>query len=665
MKKAELALAKSQEQYRETIELAVDGILQGNPDGVIIAANSQMQKLAGRSLNELLGLHVSMLFDPRELRDNPLQFDQLNSGQTVINQRHLLRPDGSVLLVEMHSKKMPNGTYQSIYRDVTERKQFESALDGFIRTVSSLAGKEMFCAFAEQIAEQLGADMVMIGRSLPAQEQPNAIQTLAVFKDGAVVEDFIYSYVGTPCERTMAEKATFCVVCDNVASEFPQDSMLAVQGFNGYVGIPLRDVSGAALGLICSLFRRPPANLNVVERILKIFANQAVMELQRMDGQRELAHSEYRFRAMFAQMRSAVAVYSAVDNGQDFVFTDFNPAAESIDKISKEQVLGRRITEVFPAIREFGLLAVMANVWRTGVSAHHPVQLYKDSRIAGWRETYIYKLPTGELVTLYDDVTERVLAQQAREKLLDEIQTKNNELETIVFVASHDLRSPLINIQGFAGELDNSCHQLTALLGRETLTQTRDIRRLLDEEIPESLRFISAGASKMDSLVRGLLQIARIGTVQLHIEPLDMNRMLAIILNTVQYQMREFGVEIQVGNLPGCLADWAQLNQAFSNLIDNAIKYRHPKRKSIIHIDGQILDGRAIYTVRDNGIGIAPEHTDKIFEIFHRLNPAGPIKGEGLGLTIVRRTLDRMNGKINVKAELDQGATFIIDLPAA
>jgi signal transduction histidine kinase len=161
-----------------------------------------------------------------------------------------------------------------------------------------------------------------------------------------------------------------------------------------------------------------------------------------------------------------------------------------------------------------------------------------------------------------------------------------------------------------------------------------------------------------------LLRLARIGTTQMRIEPIDMNRLMATILKTVQYQMREHDIEIRAVELPPCRGDWVQLNQVFSNLIDNAIKYRHPNRRAVIEIRGSHQGNRAQYAVSDNGIGVAPEHNKKIFEIFHRLNPGGPIKGEGLGLTIVQRILDRLDGKVCVESEPDVGATFIIELPA-
>ncbi len=125
-----------------------------------------------------------------------------------------------------------------------------------------------------------------------------------------------------------------------------------------------------------------------------------------------LRDSEARFRQLFETMPSGVAVYQAVDDGRDFVLTDFNPAAERIEKIARDRVLGRRVTEVFPGVRDFGLLEVFQRVWRTGHPEQHPLSWYQDGRVAGWRENEVFRLPSGEVVAVYDDVTEQRRAQE-------------------------------------------------------------------------------------------------------------------------------------------------------------------------------------------------------------------------------------------------------------
>ncbi|OGQ97005.1 MAG: hypothetical protein A2284_12265 [Deltaproteobacteria bacterium RIFOXYA12_FULL_61_11] len=128
---------------------------------------------------------------------------------------------------------------------------------------------------------------------------------------------------------------------------------------------------------------------------------------QLKDAHGSLSVSENRFRELFDKMKSGVAVYEAKDEGNDFFLTDFNRAAEKIDQVSKTDVVGRSILRIFPAVKEFGLFEVLQNVWKDGIPRHHPVSQYKDGRIEGWRENYLYKLPSGEVVAIYDDVTEK------------------------------------------------------------------------------------------------------------------------------------------------------------------------------------------------------------------------------------------------------------------
>lgn len=118
-----------------------------------------------------------------------------------------------------------------------------------------------------------------------------------------------------------------------------------------------------------------------------------------------LEQSEARYRQLFNRISSGVAIYGAVENGEDFVIKDFNRAAERIDSVKKEEILGSRVTRVFPGVREFGLLGILQQVYKTGKQWYHPVTMYKDERISGWRENYVYKLPSGEVVAVYDDRT--------------------------------------------------------------------------------------------------------------------------------------------------------------------------------------------------------------------------------------------------------------------
>jgi len=137
------------------------------------------------------------------------------------------------------------------------------------------------------------------------------------------------------------------------------------------------------------------------------------LEQKRLKAEHKTKISEAHYRAMFENMNTAVAVYEAVDDGEDFIFKEFNHAAEKIEKVNGDDLIGKSVLKVFPGVKEFGIFDVFKRVWRTGKSEHHPISIYKDNRIAGWRENFVYKLPSGEIVALYEDVTERVRVEEA------------------------------------------------------------------------------------------------------------------------------------------------------------------------------------------------------------------------------------------------------------
>lgn len=143
-----------------------------------------------------------------------------------------------------------------------------------------------------------------------------------------------------------------------------------------------------------------------------------------------------------------------------------------------------------------------------------------------------------------------------------------------------------------------------------------------------------------------------------------MGRLVADVTSSLEFQIRKKGVALSVGPLPPCRGDPAMTAQVLGNLLDNALKYLDPGRPGRISVRGAHLDGQPTYTIEDNGIGIAPEHAHKVFEMFHRLDPdAGT--GEGIGLTIVRTLVDRQGGRVWLESRPGEGSCFHISMPPA
>ena len=265
-----------------------------------------------------------------------------------------------------------------------------------------------------------------------------------------------------------------------------------------------------------------------------------------------------------------------------------------------------------------------------------------------------------QYIAIRTDITVRKRYEEQLAQMARRLAEKNKELEAIVYVASHDLRSPLVNIQGFSKELALSCEEIQVRL-KEPVLQEAGLLRTLKSDIPEAIGFITSSVSKMDSLLSGFLRFSRLGRISMTLERLDMNRMMAEISQTMEFQLQQAGASLQIGDLPECMGDALQINQVFSNLLDNAVKYRSPDRPAVITVTGYTEEESSVFVVEDNGVGIAPEYQAKIFEIFHRLNPSAS-EGEGLGLTIALRILERHEGKISLKSEVGKGSRFFISL---
>lgn len=260
-----------------------------------------------------------------------------------------------------------------------------------------------------------------------------------------------------------------------------------------------------------------------------------------------------------------------------------------------------------------------------------------------------------------------------------DLREANEEIQRFAYIVSHDLRSPLINIMGFTSELEElrgDIFKRIAMLGRGASSAplvpdhaTEDAELVLDgadkqlsQDFTEALGFIKSSIAKMDRLISAILNLTREGRREFQPVPIDTRELIEGIVSTVAHQAAEANAQIRIEPLPDIVSDRLALEQIFSNLIDNALKYLKPGVPGDVSVRGRTKLGFAVFEISDNGRGIDPKDHQRIFDLFRRAGTQDR-PGQGIGLAHVRALVRRLGGTMSVASELHNGSTFTITLP--
>lgn len=258
-----------------------------------------------------------------------------------------------------------------------------------------------------------------------------------------------------------------------------------------------------------------------------------------------------------------------------------------------------------------------------------------------------------------------------------DLQEANEEIQRFAYIVSHDLRSPLVNIMGFTSELEELRASIFRRIERLSVPQAvaarseaapevlalADEDRELAQEFDESLSFIKSSIAKMDRLIAAILTLNREGSRAFKPERIDMRELIEGIARTVAHQAEEANADIRVEPLPEAVSDRLALEQVFSNLIDNALKYLKTGVPGEIRVSGRRKAGYMVYEVTDNGRGIDQKDHQRIFDLFRRAG-AQDRPGQGIGLAHARALVRRMGGTLSVSSQPGEGTTFTVMLPS-
>lgn len=416
----------------------------------------------------------------------------------------------------------------------------------------------------------------------------------------------------------------------------------------GFVGLTVGFIK-----LDSSLQKQEQAENNLKSQNKKLDEKNQELQIT----QEKLGESEEKLNTLFEAMTDMVVLHEVVFDSDGNVVNckliDCNHSFTAMIGLKKEDIIGKLATEVYhtDAAPDIDLFSKVAD---TGKSAQYPTY---DPTIDKHFMVSMVSPKKGQFATVSTDIT---VIKQFQEI----ITAKNKELENYLYVASHDLRSPLVNIQGFSQVLKGNINSIQVLLNGISMEKDikQQIETLINEKTPQALNYILGAVTKMDSLIKGLLQLSRTGNVAMNIQQIDMNKLIEQVVRVHSFQINEIKGKVEINNLPDCYGDKDLLNQLFSNILSNAIKYRNQSTPLKVSFSAEIKYKQIIYCIEDNGIGMDPRHLKKIWSIFFQINPKLPDSGEGIGLSVVKRIVEKHNGKARVESEEGKWTKFYIEL---
>ncbi len=262
--------------------------------------------------------------------------------------------------------------------------------------------------------------------------------------------------------------------------------------------------------------------------------------------------------------------------------------------------------------------------------------------------SYLQRGKSGEplyFITAANDITARKLAEEERQKLIEELERSNYELQQFAYVASHDLQEPLRMISSYL-----------QLIERRYMDK-------LDNDANDFIKFAVDGANRLQSLIVGLLEFSRIKTSGKEFREVDVNRILNKVLTDIELQVNESGAVIEREKMPVINGDEAQIFRLFQNIIQNGIKFRREGVKPHITISFEKSGKEYIFIIKDNGIGIEEQYFERIFIIFQRLHTREEYPGTGIGLSICKRIVERHGGRIWIESKQGEGSSFCFTIP--
>lgn len=622
-------LRASEKKYRELIDSSPDAIFVWNDAGRCVLANASAVRLFGCTEEELTTLSAADTYVSDERARLHERNQRARKEGVVRYERQFLRKNNEIIPVEVSLSTAGEGLYQSIVRDITDRKEAEEELRKQAELLS-LANDAIIVRDSESriIFWNLGAR--------------RAYGWTAAEAFGKVTHELL--------------RTRFAVSREAV------DIALQEEGeWEGELTHVTRDGAPIVVASRQSLRRDQRGSPAVILEI-----NRDVTESKR--AEEALREAEKRYRTLVEQAPEAIVVVD-VEEGR---FVDVNENAVRLFGFPREALLRLGPIAVSPAKQPDGRPSAESAVenMRNAVEGGHPVFEWRHVNKAGEQipcEIRLVRLPATQRILVrgsVTDITERKKVEETLRQYREELEVKvtqrtaalsranaelkavNKELEAFAYSVSHDLRAPVRHIAGF-----------TELLQRHAEPN-------LDDKSRQHIDMILDSANRMDHLIEDLLAFSRIGRAETQRTTVRLDEVVKGIISQVAPDTQGRKISWRISELPICYGDSAMLRLVFGNLISNALKFTRTREQAEIEIGAvnHKPDDLVVF-VKDNGVGFDMKYKDKLFGVFQRLHSQDAFEGTGIGLATVQRIVHRHGGRVWAEGAPNNGAAFYVALP--
>ncbi len=619
-KEAESKLRASEQEYRSLIEQATDGIFIADAKGKYLDVNESACKMLKYSKEELLQKHMTDIMTPEDVATQPPRLDELHNGKAILSQRNLIRKDGSIIPVEINGKVLANGKILGLVRDITERKEAEESLrlsEEKFRKLTETAFDAIVLANEEGNITywNKGAEL-MFGYT--QEEVINySLQRIMPSEYHSAHDAGMKRYLTTKQPKVIGKVVSLTGQRKN-GERFPIEiSITTWEGRRGkmFSGI-IRDSSER---------KAWEAKIRKLNEELEQKVHDRTHQLNSKIN--ELKESEEKFNKAFHGNAAAISITKISDS----TYLDINESFELITGYTRDEIIGKSEKEL--------------NITTPANSSRSDQNQNIEGTLRNRMGKSIAVLSSSDIIYLQGerysinilyDISDRKRAEEKLENL-------NKELESFSYSVSHDLRAPLRSIIGYSKIIEED---------------------YLEKFEPESKRLfniIARNASRMNSLIDDLLEFSRMSKRDLNKESFDM---AALVKHVIENSSTNPRATLSTHGILDTVSDPSLLTIVWTNLISNAIKYSEKVEFPKIDIGSNTDGNENIYYIRDNGTGFDMQYANKLFQVFQRLHRYDEFAGTGIGLSIVKRIIERHGGRVWAEGKVNEGATFYFALPA-